>query len=105
MWLNHPLRARKDPVSAESSCTCILVSVKNRKNCLFFTFCYNSLFLLGRQQTACSSCLGVYNLIEVIASIFVGNNLQRGEVVVAQLVERSLPTPEVRSSNQVIGKI
>jgi len=26
-------------------------------------------------------------------------------VVVAQLVERSLPTPEVRSSNPVIGKI
>ena len=29
----------------------------------------------------------------------------RGEpVVVAQLVEQSLPTPEVRSSNPVIGK-
>ena len=27
------------------------------------------------------------------------------EVVVAQLVERSLPTPEVRGSNPVIGKI
>ena len=28
-----------------------------------------------------------------------------GAVVVAQLVERSLPTPEDRSSNPVIGKI
>ena len=28
-----------------------------------------------------------------------------GEVVVAQLVERSLPIPEVRGSNPVIGKI
>ena len=28
-----------------------------------------------------------------------------GEVVVAQLVERLLPIPEVRSSNPVIGKI
>ena len=27
------------------------------------------------------------------------------EVVVVQLVERSLPTPEVRGSNPVIGKI
>ena len=29
---------------------------------------------------------------------------ERGEVVVAQLVERSLPIPEVRGSNPVIGK-
>ena len=29
---------------------------------------------------------------------------QPGEVVVAQLVERSLPIPEVRGSNPVIGK-
>ena len=28
-----------------------------------------------------------------------------GAVVVAQLVERSLPIPEVRGSNPVIGKI
>ena len=35
------------------------------------------------------------------------NILQKNKkqvVVVAQLVERSLPTPEVRSSNTVIGK-
>ena len=33
------------------------------------------------------------------------NNLEfREEVVVAQLVERSLPIPEVRGSNPVIGK-
>ena len=30
---------------------------------------------------------------------------EKDSVVVAQLVERSLPTPEVRSSNPVIGKI
>ena len=30
---------------------------------------------------------------------------RNGAVVVAQLVERSLPTPEVRGSNPVIGKI
>ena len=32
------------------------------------------------------------------------NNYFKGEVVVVQLVERSLPTPEVRGSNPVIGK-
>ena len=32
-----------------------------------------------------------------------GENLER-DVVVAQLVERSLPIPEVRSLNPVIGK-
>ena len=31
-------------------------------------------------------------------------NLWLGAVVVSQLVERSLPTPEVRGSNPVIGK-
>ena len=31
--------------------------------------------------------------------------MQCWEVVVAQLVEQSLPTPEVRGSNPVIGKI
>ena len=30
---------------------------------------------------------------------------QLGAVVVAQLIERSLPTPEVRGSDPVIGKI
>ena len=29
----------------------------------------------------------------------------KGAVVVAQLVERSLPTPEVRGSNPVIAKL
>ena len=33
------------------------------------------------------------------------NKIEPREVVVAQLVERSLPTPEVRGSNPVIGKI
>ena len=32
------------------------------------------------------------------------NNIQCGEVVVAQMVEWSLPIPEVRGSNPVIGK-
>ena len=31
--------------------------------------------------------------------------IKKGAVVVAQLVERSLPIPEVRSSNPVIGNI
>ena len=31
-------------------------------------------------------------------------NVTRGAVVVAQLVERSIPVPEVRGSNPVIGK-
>ena len=33
------------------------------------------------------------------------NNVIRRAVVVAQLVERLLPIPEVRGSNPVIGKI
>ena len=37
-----------------------------------------------------------------IASTNITNS---GEVVVAQLIERSLPIPEVRGSNAVIGKI
>ena len=31
-------------------------------------------------------------------------NKEMGAVIVAQLVERSLPIPEVRGSNPVIGK-
>ena len=38
-------------------------------------------------------------------SIIVGRINCTTEVVVAQLVERSLPTPEVCGSNPVIGKI
>ena len=30
--------------------------------------------------------------------------IRRGSVVAVQLVERSLPTPEIRGSNPVIGK-
>ena len=34
----------------------------------------------------------------------IANNVPFGAVVVAQLVERSLPMPEVRGSNPVTGK-
>ena len=44
-----------------------------------------------------------YNKCIILASI---NVLQlAGAVVVAQLVERSLPTPEIRGSNPDIGNI
>ena len=36
---------------------------------------------------------------------FIKKTITHGEVVVAQLVEQSLPTPEVWSSNPVIIKI
>ena len=40
------------------------------------------------------------------SNFLLSNNMQKdGQWFVAQLVERSLPTPEVRSSNPVIGKL
>ena len=53
----------------------------------------------------------LFHQIELTASERPRNNAKNfykvnmlGEVVVAQLVERSLPIPEVRGSNPVIGK-
>ena len=37
-------------------------------------------------------------------SVFSVKNVQKGSGCVAQLVERSLPIPEIRGSNPVIGK-
>ena len=44
----------------------------------------------------------IFNLLKSVTTI---NLNLRGAVVVAQLVEWSLPTPGIRSSNLVIGKI
>ena len=40
-----------------------------------------------------------------LLKVYKGNNGYLWAVVVAQLVERSLPMPEVHGSNPVIGKI
>ena len=48
-----------------------------------------------------------YNYRVICRQFLVSKTKQNkdGAVVVAQLVERSLPIPEVRGSNPVIGKI
>ena len=55
-------------------------------------------YFLARQKLFGSS-------IETFFLSLGNTSLKLWAVVVAQLVERSLPTSEVRSSNQVIGKI
>ena len=55
---------------------------------------------LTRTNNIAIGCLNQHNLLSVL-----DKQLRLWEVVVAQLVEQSLPIPEVRGSNPVIGKI
>ena len=72
-------------------------SVTRRRN--FFSFLYSPFRFFQQIFMHVSTMLQFINKYSINKTWFLG------EVVVAQLVERSLPIPEVCNSNPVIGKI